>query len=101
MAAKVDLGKSQYKVEDTEITTGSTLSPIGPGSSSESDEESVSRTSHNIFSDPKVLAHYTTIYEKANYECRHVLDPNLEWSREEERKLVRKLDWHVCLWAVR
>lgn len=57
-------------------------------------------TSNNIFSDPKTLEHYTTLYEKAKYECRHLLDPSLEWTREEERKLVRKLDWHVCLWAV-
>jgi hypothetical protein len=56
------------------------------------------------------------VYEKAQYECRHVLDADLTWTKEEEKKLVRKLDWHggslvdlqglisltspiVCLWA--
>lgn len=57
--------------------------------------------SNNPFSDPKVAAHYATLYEKSQYECRHVFDPTLEWSAAEERKIIRKLDWHVCLWAVR
>jgi hypothetical protein len=54
----------------------------------------------NPFSDPKVAAYYETVYEKSQYECRHVFDPTLEWTDAEERKIVRKLDWHVCLWAV-
>ncbi|KAH8698633.1 putative pantothenate transporter [Talaromyces proteolyticus] len=74
-----------------------TVSPLELSSSS--DEETGSTTSHNIFSDPEILAHYTSIYEEAKYECRHLLDPNLRWSEEEERKVVLKLDWHVCLWA--
>ena len=54
----------------------------------------------NPFADPEVAAYYAAVYEKAQYECRHVVDPTLEWTRAEERKIVRKLDWHVCLWAV-
>lgn len=54
----------------------------------------------NPFADPEVAAYYATLYEKSQYECRHVFDPTLEWTPAEERKLVRKLDWHVCLWAV-
>jgi hypothetical protein len=54
----------------------------------------------NPFSDPDVAAYWISVYEKSHYECRHVVDPKLEWSATEERKLVRKLDWHVCLWAV-
>ncbi|KAL2002439.1 hypothetical protein VTN02DRAFT_6780 [Thermoascus thermophilus] len=53
----------------------------------------------NIFADPEVAAHYAQLYEKAQYECRHVFDPSLEWTPQEERRLVRKLDRHVCLWA--
>ena len=52
------------------------------------------------FSDPKVAAYYVSVYEKSRYEARHVFDPDLEWTKQEERKLVRKLDWHVCVWAV-
>jgi hypothetical protein len=54
----------------------------------------------NPFLDPDVATHWTTVYEKSQYECRHVFDPAFTWSADEERKLVRRLDWHVCLWAV-
>ena len=54
----------------------------------------------NPFADPDVAARYALLYEKAQYECRHVFDPTMTWTPEEEKALVRKLDWHVCLWAV-
>ncbi|RDW63616.1 allantoate permease-2 [Coleophoma cylindrospora] len=54
---------------------------------------------NNIFLDPEVAEHYRLVYEKAQYECRHVFDPQLTWTQEEEKQLIRKLDWRVCLWA--
>jgi hypothetical protein len=54
----------------------------------------------NPFADPAVAEHYRELYEKSKYESRGVFNPTLEWTKEEERKLVRKLDWHVCVWAV-
>ena len=63
-------------------------------------EESVDSQANNPFADPEVAERYALIYEKAQYECRHVFDPTLTWTPEEERALVRKLDWRVCLWAV-
>ena len=48
----------------------------------------------NIFLDPDIKAYYVDVYEKAQYECRHVFDADLTWTKEEEKKLVRKLDWH-------
>lgn len=53
----------------------------------------------NPFADTEVAAHYTLLYEKSQYECRHVVDATLDWSQKEEKKLVRNLDWHVCTWA--
>jgi hypothetical protein len=53
----------------------------------------------NPFSDANVAAHYRALYDSVKYECRHVFDPELEWTAAEERRIVRKLDWHVCLWA--
>ena len=86
----VDTKPSKADDGDVVVTKG--------GISSESlvDEE---KFAANPFKDPKVADHYRNIYENAKYECRHVFDPDLEWEPREERKLVRKLDWHVCLWA--
>jgi hypothetical protein len=64
-----------------------------------SSQESDASLSTNIFADPEVRAYYVDVYEKAQYECRHVFDADLNWTPEEEKKIVRKLDWHVCLWA--
>lgn len=61
-----------------------------------SDEESISS---NPFLDQKVAEHYRSLYNKAEYECRHVFDPTLEWTKEEEKAVVRKVDWHVATWA--
>jgi hypothetical protein len=69
------------------------------GSISDSDEDG-DAIKNNPFLDSDVAAHWVDAYEKADYECRHVFDPSLTWSEEEEKKLVRRLDWHVCLWAV-
>ena len=49
----------------------------------------------NPFLDPKTEEYYRKLYEDAKYECRHVFDPHLEWLPAEERKVVRKIDWHV------
>jgi hypothetical protein len=54
----------------------------------------------NPFADPVFASHWKKVYDEANYECRHVFDPALTWTQEEEKKIIRKLDWHVCLWAV-
>jgi hypothetical protein len=67
--------------------------------SSISDVESVALRK-NPFLDPDVAAHWSTVYEKSRYECRHVFDPDFTWTDDEERKLVRRLDWRVCFWAV-
>lgn len=65
---------------------------------SDSDEEG-ELFKKNPFLDPDVAAHWEAVYEKSQYECRAAFDPTFTWSEEEERKLVRRLDWRVCLWA--
>ncbi|KAK0619637.1 major facilitator superfamily domain-containing protein [Immersiella caudata] len=62
-------------------------------------EESGYDTEKNPFADPDAAEHWRLVYEKSQYECRHVYDPALTWTEEEERKIVRKLDWRICLWA--
>lgn len=42
------------------------------------------------------LAAYEPIPE---YEGRHRYDTKAQWTGEEERKLVRKLDYRICSWV--
>ncbi|CAK7206364.1 hypothetical protein SEUCBS139899_009155 [Sporothrix eucalyptigena] len=90
-------------VEDKETSSSPTPKEAGVFSSSadgsSSDDGESFALEKNPFSDPDVAAYWRNVYENANYECRHVFDPSFTWSEEEERKLVRKLDWRVCLWA--
>lgn len=53
----------------------------------------------HIFSDPVVAEHWLAVYEKADYENRHRFDPTFKWTAEEERKLVRKIDRRIMVWA--
>ncbi|KAI0593862.1 major facilitator superfamily domain-containing protein [Biscogniauxia sp. FL1348] len=54
---------------------------------------------NNPFKDPTRAAHWKQVYEDSQYECRHVFDPTITWTEQEEKRIIRKLDWHVCLWA--
>jgi hypothetical protein len=63
-------------------------------------EEGGYATEKNPFADPEAAEHWRLVYEKSQYECRHAFDPSLTWTEEEEKRLVRKLDWRICLWAV-
>ncbi|ODQ80437.1 hypothetical protein BABINDRAFT_161375 [Babjeviella inositovora NRRL Y-12698] len=60
---------------------------------------SLNQLGSNPFLDPKVEEHYRDIYEGSQYECRHEFDPHFTWSPEEEKKIVRKLDFRVALLA--
>ncbi|CAJ2508963.1 Uu.00g139890.m01.CDS01 [Anthostomella pinea] len=86
-------------------TTGSLTSSddkLGQGhftSEPTTSEEHLVLRRKNPFLDPRKAAHWKQVYDEADYECRHVFDPDLEWTEEEERRIVRRLDWRVCLWA--
>lgn len=53
----------------------------------------------HIFKDPAVANHWRGVFERAGYENRHRFDPDFTWTAEEEKKLVRKLDIRIMLWA--
>lgn len=74
-------------------------SPAAPARGA-TDSDDDSDDEKNPFSNPAVAERWIEQYEQSKYECRHVFDPALTWTDEEERALVRKLDWRVCLWAV-
>jgi len=90
--------KTQYE-ETTTFSDPIPLKTTADANASDSDEDG-NALKKNPFLDPDVAEHWGTVYEKAQYECRHVFDPSFKWTLEEEKKLVRRLDWHVCLWAV-
>ncbi|TVY27419.1 putative transporter [Lachnellula hyalina] len=48
----------------------------------------------SVFDDSKAAELYQPV-EK--YEGRHRFDPSATWTEEEERKLIRSLDWRICL----
>lgn len=63
------------------------------------DDEGTSVAEQHIFSDPVVAERWRDIYKTANYENRHRFDPTFTWSAEEERRLVRKIDLRIMIWA--
>lgn len=87
-----------YGTNDTKIKA----QPTVVTSTDDTRDDSGSGTAgENPFSDPDVAERYRLVYERAHYECRHVFDPQLTWTPEEEKQLLRRIDWRVCLWAVR
>lgn len=54
---------------------------------------------NNPFLDENVLDYYTQVYEDSNYECRHVFDPHLTWTKAEEEQVVKKLDYKIAFFA--
>ncbi|KAM0298746.1 hypothetical protein HYE67_009597 [Fusarium culmorum] len=89
MAASDD-GHKTTKVIDVK---GHDQSPLDSG------DESGSSSIEHPFSDPEIADRWRKVYEKAEYENRHRFDPSFTWTDGEEKKLVRKIDFRICLWA--
>ncbi|KAJ3542646.1 hypothetical protein NMY22_g3433 [Coprinellus aureogranulatus] len=53
-------------------------------------------TRRSVYDDPALAQYY---WPKETYENRHRFDPSARWTYREERRLVRKIDWRVMLWA--
>lgn len=84
---------STDNLEDVKATSAinasqESLSSNGYGSSDE-----------HVFSDPSVANHWRGVYEKASYENRHRFDPDFKWTAEEEKKVLRKIDLRIMVWA--
>ena len=53
----------------------------------------------NPFLDPKVEEYYRDLYTKSRYESYSAFDPTFEWTEEEEKKVIWKLNWRVAFTA--
>ncbi|GEQ72882.1 hypothetical protein JCM33374_g6570 [Metschnikowia sp. JCM 33374] len=80
--------ESLSKKKDTINIDSRSISDVESGSSNEE---------VNPFKDPVVADHYRKLYEKSKYECAIAFDPEFEWTQEEEKALIRKLDYRVAL----
>ncbi|CVL02858.1 hypothetical protein FPRO06_01717 [Fusarium proliferatum] len=65
----------------------------------DSGDETANSSIEHPFSDPEVADRWRKVYENAQYENRHRFDPSFTWTAQEEKKLVRKIDFRICLWA--
>ncbi|RTE79840.1 hypothetical protein BHE90_005686 [Fusarium euwallaceae] len=98
MAASDAPNKEVYvKDRDTKEVLVNDRSPSD--SPTDSGDETASSTIEHAFSDPQVADRWRKVYENAKYENRHRFDPNYTWTAEEEKRLVRKIDWRITLWA--
>lgn len=88
VAYSVGPESTQSREDGAAAGSGSSSSSSGYGSSDE-----------HPFSDPEVAARWRDVYEKARYENRHRFDPNYRWTADEEKKLVRKIDRRIMVWA--
>ncbi|TFK41501.1 allantoate permease [Crucibulum laeve] len=53
-------------------------------------------TRRSVYDDPHLAPHY---WPKSQYENLHRFDPKARWTFEEEKTLLRKIDWKVMFWA--
>ena len=91
-AAVTETSTSQFTEKEKESVEGEGVSP-------KKGTKLGSANNNNPFLDPTVAEYYRKLYEDSKYECREAFDPELEWSAEEEKKLIRKLDFRVALTA--
>ncbi|AOA60372.1 Putative allantoate permease [Komagataella phaffii] len=62
-------------------------------------ETDSSESLHHVFAEPAVADYYRKVYEESEYECRELFDPELTWTKQEEKKILRKNDWNVTFWC--
>ncbi|KAI5949012.1 hypothetical protein KGF57_005003, partial [Candida theae] len=67
---------------------------VGSESSTESDQ-----LAKNPFLNPKVEEYYRDLYTNSGYESYSAFDPYFEWTEEEEKKVIWKLNWRVAFTA--
>lgn len=89
----------QSKQKDSAVVTVTSLYEYNNASSKNYyDLEDNNNTKHNVFADPDVAAYYKRLYEKADYEGRHVLTQNLP-GLPKKNELLYGRSSGVCLYG--
>ncbi|KAH3662560.1 hypothetical protein OGAPHI_005812 [Ogataea philodendri] len=83
-------------VHETQKFGGSILRSL---SISEDYEAGAEHKAKNPFADPEAAERWRKVYEASNYENLPWYDPDFTWTKEEERRLVRKLDLRIFSWV--
>ncbi|KAI0902172.1 MFS general substrate transporter [Annulohypoxylon nitens] len=93
-----DSGPDIEKSANPKETVNSSRSSKEIPTSTNGDQEYGSTDDH-VFSDPSIAEKWRQVYENAKYENRHRFDPEFKWTAEEERRLVKKIDARIMVWA--
>lgn len=88
-----DLEISKFSNERVAISIASgSVSPTKNEDPTASVKDSyLGSTQQHVFASTADLSYWSNIYDKAQYEGRHRLDPSFQWSSSEEKRLVRKV----------
>jgi len=78
MADKIDTIVSNLSDSDTSRLAHQDLSEKREANSPSTEDLPPISDPKSPFSDPDVAAHYASLYEKAQYECRHAFDLTLQ-----------------------
>ncbi|KAG7666024.1 uncharacterized protein J8A68_000454 [[Candida] subhashii] len=89
--SRISQKSDSYEKKDS---NGVQITAVHSTSSLESDE-----VAKNPFIDPKVEEYYRNLYTESKYECYPAFDPEFNWTEEEEKKVIRKIDIRVALAA--
>ncbi|KAK6884880.1 putative transporter [Candida tropicalis] len=101
----INSNKEPTKVEDSKPTTSrpsdDSKNKFDINTQSDNDLSSLEsdQLAKNPFLDPKVAEYYGNLYKSSNYESYSAFDPHFEWTKEEEKKVVKKINIRVALTA--
>ncbi|KAI1105955.1 MFS general substrate transporter [Jackrogersella minutella] len=91
--------KEKVEVSGADLQTPTPADRSVSSSKEAADGKEYGSTEDHIFADAAVAAHWRGVYERARYENRHRFDPAYKWTADEERRLVRKIDARIMVWA--
>ncbi|KAJ3033527.1 hypothetical protein HDV00_006084 [Rhizophlyctis rosea] len=69
-----------------------TLEPTPPPPYIKKDKDTVNFSDINVFDDEELAEHYQP---RDDYEGKHRFDPKMVWEVDEEKRLVRKIDYRI------